>query len=355
MKIRKMLERGWDLDKSINDELHTPLCYAIETRRLSLVWTLLEAGAGIHATSGWGERTPLHYAVEDCVALPVPGLKPHEPKLDVIKTLLDRGADSNYGDIGDMSPLHLACIDCHPKVIPLLVQYGGDPNEFCGNDMRPLQVAASYGNPNILRALFENGAKIDTFEDDERRPIVEVMLLGKRFTWEQSMECIDVLIENGEDLNWNKWRETTPFMYSAALDQIPLARHLLKRNADVRYRNSYGESALALSVKREFPTRALVELCFAAGAAPPNPEFIEEYLYQFLDSYPVPDLKELCRKEIRSHLLNVTPPGNLFTYVPKLGLPQSLESYLLYDTSLEGPPNEQVDSGDEWWKTLLPK
>ncbi len=276
-----------------------------------------------------------------------------DPKLDIIEALLDYGADPNDREACDMSPLHLACIDCHPKVIEVLVQHGADPNEECGNDMRPLQVAASYGNSMIVRALFENGAKIEEFDDDERRPIIEVMLLGKRFSWAQSIECIDVLIENGDDINWNKWRETTPFMYSAALDQIVLARHLLKRHADVKYINSYNESALALSVKRDFPTRALVELCFVAGAAPPNQRFMEKYLAEFMDSSPVPDLRELARKEIRSHLLNVTSPGNLFTYVPKLGLPQTLQNYLLYNTSLEAPQDEQQDSGDEWWKMFV--
>ncbi len=117
------------------------------------------------------------------------------------------------------------------------------------------------------------------------------------------------------------------------------------------------------SVKREFPTKALVRLCYAAGAPPPNNRFMKKHLSEFIDCSPIPVLLELCRQKIRSHLLKVTPPGNLFTFVPMLGLlPQTLVSYLLYDASIEAPQDELDNTalaewwiaygGDKWWKAF---
>ena len=41
-------------------------------------------------------------------------------------------------------------------------------------------------------------------------------------------------------------------------------------------------------------------------------------------------LKNICRKVIRKTLIEMNPRQNLFQTVPKLGLPSSLNDYLLY-------------------------
>ena len=46
-------------------------------------------------------------------------------------------------------------------------------------------------------------------------------------------------------------------------------------------------------------------------------------------------LKWACREVIRRKLIQSDPHTNLFIRVPKLGLPKILQSYLLYDMSLE--------------------
>ena len=55
----------------------------------------------------------------------------------------------------------------------------------------------------------------------------------------------------------------------------------------------------------------------------------------FLNKDSKPCLKCQCREEIRRHLLEISDV-NLFSRVPKLGLPTSLANYLVFDVS---PPN----------------
>ena len=62
-------------------------------------------------------------------------------------------------------------------------------------------------------------------------------------------------------------------------------------------------------------------------------------------TFPVPEylrfkdlklcLSHLCREAIRRHLLDLDLHTNLFVRAPKLGLPKSLTSYILYDQSLD--------------------
>ena len=46
-------------------------------------------------------------------------------------------------------------------------------------------------------------------------------------------------------------------------------------------------------------------------------------------------LKHLCRVTIRNHLLELDRHENLFVRVPRLGLPKSLTSYLLYGVTVD--------------------
>ena len=46
-------------------------------------------------------------------------------------------------------------------------------------------------------------------------------------------------------------------------------------------------------------------------------------------------LSHLCRGTIREHLLDLDPHENLFVRVPRLGLPSTLQRYLLFDETFE--------------------
>ena len=54
----------------------------------------------------------------------------------------------------------------------------------------------------------------------------------------------------------------------------------------------------------------------------------------------------MCREAIRKHLIDVRPHINLFERVPWLGLPQLLQSYLLYDLELK-EDNEELGLDEE--------
>ena len=58
------------------------------------------------------------------------------------------------------------------------------------------------------------------------------------------------------------------------------------------------------------------------------PECIKE---MFTDT----SLKHLCRQHIRKHLIQLKPHRHLFGIIRQLGLPSLIESYLLYNMSLD--------------------
>ena len=58
-------------------------------------------------------------------------------------------------------------------------------------------------------------------------------------------------------------------------------------------------------------------------------------------------LKGICKRRIIEHLLELDPHTHLFDRVSMLGLPTSLTSYLLYDTSLDDV-DQYMDGGDHF-------
>ena len=92
--------------------------------------------------------------------------------------------------------------------------------------------------------------------------------------------------------------------------------------------------------------RELVMLLFAAGEIVNDPVSLCRHSYQ-MSSYNMCDLLELnfeeeklklkhiCREAIRKHLLKLDPHQHLFGRIPRLGLPNALNMYLLFSVSLE--------------------
>ena len=64
-------------------------------------------------------------------------------------------------------------------------------------------------------------------------------------------------------------------------------------------------------------------------------------------------LKHICRETIRKHLLDLDRHEILFCRIPRIGLPLSLTSYLLFEASLEIIDSEDIDVDDDDNEDLL--
>src|SRR5262245_14485265 len=67
-----------------------------------------------------------------------------EGHLEVVRVLLEHGADARVSALGGMTPLFLAAASGHAEVAKLLVQHGADMN--ARSPWNPVRVAAGEGH-----------------------------------------------------------------------------------------------------------------------------------------------------------------------------------------------------------------
>jgi ankyrin repeat protein len=72
---------------------------------------------------------------------------------DMAKFLLDKGADPNRFD--EEGPLHQAATHDHPEMIRLLLEHGADPMKGGKYNHSPLQVAIHYSSPEAIKLFLQ--------------------------------------------------------------------------------------------------------------------------------------------------------------------------------------------------------
>jgi ankyrin repeat protein len=159
-KVDDALNRGANIDHSINISFKydngekkynaaTSLYIASLEDYLEIIKLLLDRGADVNGTDMYGE-TSLHVAAKN-----------NHP--ENVKLLLNHGADINYKDTKyKQTPLHIAARWGSYESAKLLLNYSADIDSRDGNYGRTaLHLAAQYGKQKIVKLLLDRGANIN--------------------------------------------------------------------------------------------------------------------------------------------------------------------------------------------------
>jgi ankyrin repeat protein len=83
-------------------------------------------------------------------------------QLEVVKVLIDKGADINYQHpISKNTALHLAALNNYPEVVTYLISKGADANIKLRADVSIIRVLKDEGNTKMVEILMAAGAKDD--------------------------------------------------------------------------------------------------------------------------------------------------------------------------------------------------
>ena len=233
-----------------------------------------------------------------------------------VKSLIDEGVDVNtiQDDYTPRTALSAAVINGHGQCAELLINKGADVNISDRKGRTAVHNAVHFVRSQCLNLLLKAGADVNTTDHEENT----LLFLSPIWFSAKRLSCYKLVLHANVKVN-----VTNNHGFNALTD-------FLKRLEDDQ---NYAKLKGATDAKLE---EEFAKLLFAAGEKVDKSKVrkVPDYLKPSADS----SLKNICRKGIRNHLLQINQM-NLFQKVALLPLPQLMKSYLLYDVILDEGTN----------------
>ncbi len=189
--------------------------------------------------------------------------------INLVKSLVENGADVNQPDGNGNTPLFIACKNGNKALAKYLIDNGADVNQPDGNGNTPLFIACDrwyidlaeylidrhsaklnsriingYGkdllfkayekeNGNTVKSLIENGMDVNIEDENGKTPLLMACL------WNNENLAKYLIEEQNANINVESKRGWTPLFMAYRQKNIDLAKYLIEHGADVNYQNRY--------------------------------------------------------------------------------------------------------------------
>ena len=203
------------------------LSSAVRNGRLEMVKWMLDKGADFTVASndGW---TPLHSAA-------------NRGHIEVVKLLLDKGADLIAANNGGWTPLSSAASSGHVEVVRLLLDKGADFTVASNDGWTPLDLAASNGYIEVVKLLLDKGANLTVTDNGGRIPLTSAASRGH-------VEVVRLLLDKGADLTVASNGGWTPLDVAVHSGHVEVVKLLLDKGADLTVASNGGWTPLVVAV-----------------------------------------------------------------------------------------------------------
>ncbi|KAJ5700867.1 hypothetical protein N7493_011913 [Penicillium malachiteum] len=181
---------------------------------------------------------------------------------DVVKLLLEKGADFNAKDSKGRTPLLFAAKKGYSDIVKLLLKKEAQVDLQDHSGRTPLMAAARKGQRDVVKLLLEAKADVHLVDNSRRTPLSHAVFRG-------DFDIVKLLLETEAYVNASDCVGQTPLSYAAAYDQsdvmaswfdagagLPaesdyseIVELLIEKGADVELRDKDQDTPLLLAVR----------------------------------------------------------------------------------------------------------
>ena len=177
--------------------------------------------------------------------------------LDIIKYLVENGADVNLSNTSWSTPLLVACQNRNKTksvtIAKYLLEHGADPNmRVLGRSL--LERAFEMTDFNLIKYLIQHGANVN--ELHQNRETYLTWAIKKKY-----LGIVKDLVKYGADVNKGNKKKVTPLHYACIIKNVNLVKYLINHGADVNSVDVYGDTALycACILRQKDIAKCLIE------------------------------------------------------------------------------------------------
>jgi ankyrin repeat protein len=131
----------------------------------------------------------------------------YEQDYQEMEELVSAGANVNFKDDEDNSPLSYAAKYDRCDLIELLLKCGADVDSKNRFQQTPLSVAAGHGSSKAMKLLIQAGANIDSQDWRGDTPLLWAVMIGQ-------LEAVKILLAYGADTTIRNDDARSPYNYA---------------------------------------------------------------------------------------------------------------------------------------------
>lgn len=223
-----------------------PFSQTIRPDLIEVVAALLEHGADTSALTNT-HTNPLHYAVicADSENWCIP--QQNDPNVAIIKLLLSFKANVNIQDKEGWTPLHLAALHNHARMIPLFLEHGADLHAKAHDGQTPLSVAIAQSNLEIVQLFLEAGAEVNIKDKNLMTPLHVAVSFD---SFERSKESVRRTAAKIDRLYVLSEMPYDKSFFSMMYGLPEIVALLLEYGADIHAKNNEGKTPSMIALEK---------------------------------------------------------------------------------------------------------
>jgi ankyrin repeat protein len=221
--VKMLLDHGWSIDNFVvSKSCQTALFFASQLQKKDMVRFLVDQGANVDLANKKGE-SPLLFSCYD-------------GNLSDVKFLIESGANLEAKNNLGHTPLHKAAMGGHLEIVQFLIEQQGFEKETIDyQNRRPHDLAISFNHLPVAKYLISVGCRMKT--RDKKRMFLKAMGKGH-------LPMVKFLNNKAYNLNRRVSHTKTGLHRMAELDNFEGVLYLIYKGANTNYGSFTGNTPL---------------------------------------------------------------------------------------------------------------